>query len=123
MFRVHDELKDEYVKIASTPGEVIVAKGLLCPRLNEGVKMEDVAALNAVYEKIVAVESCRYVLEVLFRMQSHIQIGLNTPERKMKLKTFWTRNNEAIDQLSRYMYLTHPIKSIKVPMILPSISS
>ena len=56
---------------------MIVAKGLLCPKLSEGIKLEDTAGLNAVYEKIVAVESCHYVFEVLSKMQSHINVTIH----------------------------------------------
>ncbi len=114
LFKVHADLKAEYDKISATPGETIVAKGLLCPKLNEGVKLDDTTSLNAVYEKIVAVESCHYVFEVLYKMQPRIVECLATNDRKAKLKAFWERNFEAISQMSEYMYLTHPIKGLKV---------
>lgn len=123
MFRVYDELKGEYTKIASTPGEVIVAKGLLCPKLSSEIKMDDTAGMNAVYEKIVAVESCHYVLEVLKRMEPRIQDCLFASELRDRLRTFWARNVEAVGQFAEYMYLTHPTKSMKArsfPLCEPS---
>lgn len=91
---MHNELKEEYKKISNTPGETIATKGLLSPKLSELIKINDTASLNAVYEKIVAVESCHYVFEVCQKMQKHINVLFC---RKIIEMHIITRKNQEIE--------------------------
>jgi len=71
LFKVHGDLKSA---CQSNTQEKV--KSLLAPKLNPNIKLDDVHTLNGVFEKIVAIESCYYVLNTLHRINTKILVFL-----------------------------------------------